>query len=78
MNELTKRILKRAGYRFIRAFVAGAIASMSLVVITGDTWTDIGTWLNALAIAGVIGGLSGLIQATDKYLRDVKAFNLEV
>ncbi len=56
--------------RFLRAFATGAIATMSTVLIfSGNSWGDVGTWLSALALSGLIGGIAGLIQAIDKYFR---------
>ena len=65
--------IKRALWRFLRAFVAGAAATMTTVtILNADSWNEIGLWLNALAISGVIGGVSGAIQAINKYARDGK------
>ena len=55
--------------RFARAFVAGAVATMIVVVPVANSWSELSTWLYALALAGVVGGISGIIQAADKYYR---------
>lgn len=59
--------------RFLRAFGAGASASMiALLTCTNcNNWSDVQTWLSALTISGVIGGISGLIMAVDKYFRSL-------
>lgn len=65
MNEFWKIIVSR----FIRAFVASAAASMLLIVPSVVDWHSLGSWLSALGIAGVVGGISGLLQAADKAYR---------
>lgn len=65
-KSLTFRVL----LRFIRGFVAGAIASMATIVIfTGNGWSELKTWLIALSLAGLTGGITGGIMALDKYFR---------
>ena len=67
MSEIVKSVL----LRFIRAFVAGAVSVMITVVpmASGSGWKDLSTWLSALALGAIVGGISGIIQSTDKYLR---------
>jgi hypothetical protein len=66
MSQNVKSII----LRFIRAFVAGAVATMLTVIpLTSGSWNDLGNWLSALGLAGIIGGISGLLMALDKYLR---------
>lgn len=56
--------------RFIRAFLAGFVASASIIAPGMVTnWRDLSGWLTAIAIAGVIGGVNGLLQAIDKAVR---------
>jgi len=71
MTIQNKQLLISVILRFIRAFLAGAIATITAIswVTPITTWQEIGTWLNALAIAGVIGGFTGLFQAVDKWIR---------
>jgi hypothetical protein len=64
--------VKSVGLRFIRAFFAGFFS----VIVTSATfsysvsdWHSLSTWLSTLALAGVVGGLSGLFMSIDKYLR---------
>lgn len=68
MNELTKSLL----LRFVRAFIAGAVSTMLVIVPLTGTWDKLGTWLSSLALAGLVGGISGLLQALDKYIRSVE------
>ncbi len=63
-------MIKAIAFRFLRAFVAGAVATMSTVLIfSGNSWGDVSVWLTGLALSGLVGGVTGLIQATDKFLR---------
>lgn len=66
MNVFYITILKR----FLRAFGAGFVAS-ALVVTPSmiSNWKDLGGWLSALSIAGIMGGVTGLLQALDKIAR---------
>jgi hypothetical protein len=56
--------------RFLRGFVAGAVASMLSVshAIIVD-WKDLTLWGQALAISGLVGGLTGGLLALDKAVR---------
>lgn len=65
MTQKTKSVL----LRFVRAFVAGAVSVMITIVPMTGGWKDLGTWLSSLALAGIIGGISGVLMAVDKYLR---------
>lgn len=66
MTDLVKSVL----LRFIRAFVAGAVSVMITVVpMSSLGWNNLKTWLSALILAGIVGGISGVIMAADKYLR---------
>ena len=54
---------------FVR-FLKGAVASaVPLLAVQVSSWKDLGDFLNGLAIAGIFGGISGLILATDKAWR---------
>lgn len=66
MNQILQSVL----LRFARAFVAGAVANMSvLLVFSGSSWEEVKTWMMALTISGIVGGIAGVIMALDKYLR---------
>ena len=67
MQELTKTLI----LRFVRAFVAGAVGTMVVIVPLSNSWADLGGWLSALALSGIIGGISGVLQTADKYFRSV-------
>lgn len=68
MNTLTKSVIKR----FIKAFFGGFFAVIAVASI--PAFKDVVTWgslyqaLNTLALAGTLGGLSGLFLAFEKYL----------
>lgn len=58
--------------RFGRAFVAGAVSTMVAVPVIGATtadWRSLAAWCSLLAFAGIVGGISGVIQGVDKYIR---------
>lgn len=56
--------------RFIRAFVAGALATGATITLnSASTWTELGTALSALSISLIIGGVNGILMAGDKLFR---------
>ena len=65
MSDIIKSVL----LRFVRAGVAGAVSTMVVIVPLSNTWGDLKGWLSALSLAGIIGFITGLLQAVDKYLR---------
>ena len=69
---MTKELFIRLCLRFARAFVAGAIATMTAIVpmASNGNWQDFRVWLSALALAGLIGGITGLVQALGLYFRN--------
>lgn len=64
MNKELKTVLTR----FLKGILAGAIASMALVTVTQPlVWTEFLPLLNALGIAALYGGLTGLLLALQKW-----------
>ena len=64
--NLDKAIL----FRFIRGFIAGFVGTaVSLAPFAGNSFNELSDWLFGLAIAGVVGGISGGLLALDKYFR---------
>ena len=64
MSAKTKAVLKR----FAKGFISGAVTTMALVpVISPASFKDIQIWLVALALAGIVGGVNGLILAIQKW-----------
>lgn len=63
-------LIKSLVLRFIRGAVAGFI-STAVLVVPGQigTYTEIGQWLNSLAIAGIVGAITGGLLTLDKYIR---------
>jgi hypothetical protein len=56
--------------RFLRVFIFSAAAAMGTITIGQVlTWQSVISLLNNLAIAGVIGGISGVIAGVDKWSR---------
>ena len=67
---MTQKI-KSALLRFIRGFVSGAISAMVVIAPNSmNDWSDLSTWLGALSLAGIFGGITGVLLAMDKYIRD--------
>jgi len=66
MTAKTKSVV----LRFVRATIAGAVANMVVLVpFAGSSLKDLQHWIAALALAGIVGAVGGLIMALDKYLR---------
>ena len=66
-------IQKRLLIRFVRGAIAGAVSAMLLVLPASiGQWREIIIWLNALAIAGTVGFITGALQAADLYFRNRK------
>jgi hypothetical protein len=64
LNDKAKAIL----IRLAKGFIAGASGALVSVVFTAPTsWETLLSTLNVLAIAGVAGGISGLILAIHKW-----------
>lgn len=54
--------------RFIKGAVAGAIASMGMVVIqTPSAWSDLNLLLGNLGLAAAFGAITGLLLALQKW-----------
>jgi hypothetical protein len=55
--------------RFVKGFLAGAVSAMLAFYTTGSIngWSDFSEWIMALAFAGTIGGIGGLLLALDKF-----------
>lgn len=63
--------LKAALIRAAKAFVAGAVSTMVAIPtigISGD-WSSLVDWCVLLGFAGIVGGISGVLQGVDKYIR---------
>lgn len=72
LDPLIKSILMR----FVRSFFAGAFAVMiTMITFTSQIsdWRSLGAWTGALGLAGIIGGISGIVQAGDKYFRSINS-----
>ena len=65
---------KSLAFRFLRGFIAGAVATMATMTPSIiASWRDLGIWLAALSLAGIVGGITGGILAIDKYVRSVNS-----
>ncbi len=66
MSDFTKTIL----LRFVRGAVSGAISAMIVILPVGiQTFEQLNQWLISLALAGIVGLISGGLQALDKAYR---------
>lgn len=56
--------------RFSKAFIAGFVSSAGLITVSDiSTWTDLGNALQLLTVAGIVGGVNGILMAVDKFIR---------
>ena len=71
---MNKEQIKTLEWIIGKGFLAGAISTMTVVISTmhysaETTWTDLSVWIGSLCLAGIIGGLTGIILAADKLRR---------
>lgn len=56
--------------RFLRGVISGAVSTMVVIQFAGgNSFADVQAFLSSLAVAGVIGGVTGGLLALDKYFR---------
>jgi len=64
MNLKTKSILKR----LLKGTIAGVVTSLSVVTLAvPSTWSELASTVNALALAGIYGAITGLLLALNKW-----------
>ena len=64
-------IYNRALLRFLRGGLAGAFATMVMILpMNTSKWSDLWFWIQALVLSGLFGFISGGVLAIDKFLRD--------
>lgn len=64
MSDKYKSVAKR----FLKGFISGAISTMVLVVIVVPAnWGELETSLKGLLLAGITGGINGLLLAVQKW-----------
>ncbi len=60
---------KSVAVRFLKAYLSGALATMATVMpFSGSSWNDVSVWIGALMMAGIVGGLTGVIMGYEKWL----------
>jgi hypothetical protein len=60
--------------RFLKAFISGAFSAMALMTIAmPSNWEEMAKILAMLALAGMYGGVTGLIMAGQKWASWVDA-----
>ena len=64
MNFKIKVILKNLGWGFLAGFFG---AAGTIAIFAGSSFKELGDWLLALALAGIAGGISGIVKAGQKY-----------
>lgn len=68
MDTYTK--IKIVFFRFLRGAVAGAVSTMILIQFNGgNSFADVQVFLANLAVAGIVGAITGGLLALDKYFR---------
>lgn len=66
-----KPLAERIAKRFARGFVAGALAAITTITVAAPvTLQDAGTILASAIVATIIGGITGGLQALDKWIRE--------
>lgn len=66
-------------WRFVRGGLASAFASMAVIANAigwVQTFSDIHTFISALSVAAIMGFITGVILAGDKYFRGADAVDL--
>lgn len=54
--------------RLLKGFVSGAVTSMVMIsVVAPENWTQLLTVVNVLAVAGIFGGINGVLLAAQKW-----------
>ncbi len=69
-KKQTYNFAKGLTLRALRAFIAGFLAvAVTISINDVSSWTELGTALMNLTLAGVTGGITAVIMALDKFLR---------
>ena len=56
--------------RFVRGFVAGFVGAAATIIVPNiASIEELGDWMFALGMAGLVGGITGGLLALDKALR---------
>jgi len=64
MSAQTKSVLKR----FLKGFLSGAVSTMMLIpALSPADFKQLKIWLITLLLAGIAGGVNGLILAVQKW-----------
>lgn len=59
---------KSVGIRFLKAFVAGFVTSCGVITAANiQVWGDLALALQAILLAGTIGGINGVIMGAEKW-----------
>lgn len=65
--------VKSVFFRFLKAFFSSAFATMAVVLpFSGNSWKDTTVWFGTLLMAGIIGGITGVVQGYEKWMNWVE------
>ena len=57
-------------FRFLRGAISGAVSTMVVIQFAGgNSFADVQAFISSLAVAGIVGGITGGLLALDKYFR---------
>lgn len=60
--------VKSVVIRFLKAFFSGAFANMAVIMpFSGSHWSDVGVWISALIMSGMVGGITGVVMGYEKW-----------
>ena len=61
---------KMIAFRFLRGTISGAVSTMVVIQFAGgNSFADVQAFISSLAVAGIVGGITGGLLALDKYFR---------
>lgn len=63
-------MFKRILFRFLRGAIAGAVSTMAVIIPAVNGWEELSIWLSTLALAGIVGAITGGLLALDKWIRN--------
>lgn len=72
MEQTESMFWKNVGFRFLRGFLAGSIGAMATITPMASGLSGLKEWFGLLAIAFIVGGVSGGVLALDKAVRTWK------
>lgn len=71
------KIIKAALLRFVRSFIAGGVAAVAVMLASGvtvRTLDELNAFCQAIMFTFFVGAVSGILQAADKVMRDLRVY----